>query len=310
MNNSKGFTLTELLAVIVIITVLSLIVIPVVNDQVNISKQKAFESSIISVKRAVQYYMDDKELKGENNEYIYNINVEDLKMSNIETLKGQVIVTKTETGYDIKYLGVSNGQFIYYGDSENGTTYKESDIKKDRDLNSSDSVVFENADPILISNNENIVVDDCYKNIIVKSNLTELEKSLSVIGGEFEMVSNEFGKYSFGAKVNLLKNSETVDAYDIIIAHGKTTQPQTEFGSMDFSVLDAVNVSNCSSNQSFIASSCYENGLNKTEELKCLYADFDYNRVITQDEVNKVEEYALHTNGCHVDLDTGLTKCG
>ena len=170
MNKNKGFTLTELLAVIAILTVLSLIVIPIVNDQVNISKQKTFETSIDSLKRAVLYYMDQKELKGENNEYIYNIDVEELKMSNIETLKGQVIVTKTETGYDIKYNGITNGQFTYYGDSENGTTYKENDIKKDKDINSSDSKVFENVDPILISNNEDIA--------FVKSSMRERMNNL------------------------------------------------------------------------------------------------------------------------------------
>lgn len=309
MNKNKGFTLTELLAVIAILTVLSLIVIPIVNDQVNISKQKTFETSIDSLKRAVLYYMDQKELKGENNEYIYNIDVEELKMSNIETLKGQVIVTKTETGYDIKYNGITNGQFTYYGDSEDGTTYKENDIKKDKDINSSDSKVFENVDPILISNNEDIVVDDCYKNIIVKSNLTELEKSLSVIGGEFELVPDSQGYYLYGAKVNLLKNGETVDAYDIIIAHGKVENAGPSVGYYGIDILDKMLIINCinNENQCKIAKSCHENGLTKEEDLNYLYADFDYNRIITKDEYEKISDLVIRI--CEVDKTTGLTSC-
>ena len=304
--NKKGFTLTELLAVIVILVVLSLIVIPIVNDQVNISKQKSFESSIGSVKRAVLYYIDQKELKGENNEYIYNIDVEDLKMSNIETLKGQVIVTKTETGYDIKYNGITNGQFIYYGDSEDGTTYKESDIKKDGDINSSDSKVFENVDPILTSNNENIIIDDCYKNIIVKSNLTELEKSLSVLGGEFEIVPVEDVFYRYDKKVNLIKNEEIVDAYDVIIANGNVVM-DTIVDGLDLSLTDYCRTPELMGYK--IAKTCHENGLNKDEDLHCLYADFDYNRIITDDEFQKVLGYFHSATSCVIDSVTGLNSC-
>lgn len=304
--NKKGFTLTELLAVIVILVVLSLIVIPIVNDQVNLSKQKSFESSIGSVKRAVQYYMDQKDLKGENNEYIYNIDVEDLKMSNIETLKGQVIVTKTETGYDIKYNGITNGQFIYYGDSEKGTTYKESEIKKDGDINSSNSKVFENVDPILISNNEDIVVDDCYKNIIVKSNLTELEKSLSVIGGEFEIVPVEDVFYRYDKKVNLIKNEEIVDAYDVIIANGDVAM-DTILDGLDLALTDYCRTPENTGYK--IAKTCHKNGLDKDEDLYCLYADFDYNRITTDDEYQKILGYFHSATSCTIDSVTGLNSC-
>ena len=306
MNKNKGFTLTELLAVIAILTVLSLIVIPIVNDQVNISKQKSFDSTIDSVKRAVYYYMDQKELNGDNNEYIYNLDVEDLKVSNGETLKGKIIVTKTETGYDIKYLGISNGQFIYYGDSEKGTTYKESEIKKDSEINSSESTLFENADPILTSNNENIIIDDCYKNIIVKSNLTELEKSLSVLGGEFEIVPVEDVFYRYDKKVNLIKNEEIVDAYDVIIANGDVAM-DTIVDGLDLSLTDYCRTPE---NMGYkIAKTCHENGLDKDEDLHCLYADFDYNRIITDDEYQKVLGYFHSATSCAIDSVTGLNSC-
>lgn len=52
----KGFTLLELLGVIILLAVISLIVYPIVNNSIKESKEKAYRESIASIENAANYW--------------------------------------------------------------------------------------------------------------------------------------------------------------------------------------------------------------------------------------------------------------
>ena len=60
----KGFTLVELLAVIVILGVIAVIIIPKVTNSLKESEEKTNLASINGLLKAAQYKYQDNELKG------------------------------------------------------------------------------------------------------------------------------------------------------------------------------------------------------------------------------------------------------
>lgn len=59
----KGFTLAEVMAVIVIMASLALIIIPIVDKQIKDGKKKAYDDQITIIKNALELYMENLELK-------------------------------------------------------------------------------------------------------------------------------------------------------------------------------------------------------------------------------------------------------
>ena len=84
----KGFTLVELLAVIVIISIIAIITIPIVLNNVTSAEKKSFKVSVNEVKRNVDRYLVKNDLKklptcGDNNVVLKNIDF--LKNRNVFT---------------------------------------------------------------------------------------------------------------------------------------------------------------------------------------------------------------------------------
>lgn len=52
----RGFTLVELLAIIVLLGIISLIVYPIVNNQVNLAKNEAYDRTVNSIEDAAKRY--------------------------------------------------------------------------------------------------------------------------------------------------------------------------------------------------------------------------------------------------------------
>ena len=96
MNNKKGFTLVELLAVIVVLAVLALIVMPTVTDVIKTAKNSAnLRSAESYVKAAENYY--SASIRNEIDESKLGTNViNDLQLSNAKA-EGSVIVNSDGT---------------------------------------------------------------------------------------------------------------------------------------------------------------------------------------------------------------------
>jgi len=98
--NKKGFTLVELLGVIVILSILVLISIPIINSIVNDSKKQIKETNVITIlDAAYSWAMDDElniELPENDNEFI-TVTLDTIKKSG--HLKKEVINAETGTAY-------------------------------------------------------------------------------------------------------------------------------------------------------------------------------------------------------------------
>ena len=67
---NKGFTLVELLAVIVILGLIAVITVPKINEQIESSKIKAVKSSALSYKKTIDEYLLHQQMN--NNEITLN----------------------------------------------------------------------------------------------------------------------------------------------------------------------------------------------------------------------------------------------
>ena len=99
--NKKGFTLVELLGVIVILSVLVLIAIPIVNNIVKKSQKQIKESNVITILNAAYSWAMDEDLNvtlPENVNDSITVNINTLKTTG--HLKKEVINAETGTSYN------------------------------------------------------------------------------------------------------------------------------------------------------------------------------------------------------------------
>ena len=111
----KGFTLVELLAVIVILAVISLITIPLIMGVIEESKVGAFKDSISLTFSAAELYEARVEVISST-----GINVVDLDMKNNNFKYGKII--KNASG-DLEAVNVSDGNYCANGVLTNITVY-------------------------------------------------------------------------------------------------------------------------------------------------------------------------------------------
>jgi prepilin-type N-terminal cleavage/methylation domain-containing protein len=141
MKNNRGFTLVELLAVIVILAVILVIAIPNVMkiiDKAKLDSYKRTEDMLVS---AAQKYMAQQGITlntvGDTTTVSYNTDLRGNKLidiindqkSKIECSNSKVIVTKTTNGYTYKpglvcdnYISLDSFNIVNNGDFSNGTT--------------------------------------------------------------------------------------------------------------------------------------------------------------------------------------------
>lgn len=90
----KGFTLVELLAVIIILGVLSVLIVPKVISTLNDSEHKANQASAYGLLKAAQYKFQDNEIKGITEtlkiDYTNNIGVDELDYDGKKPEKGYI----------------------------------------------------------------------------------------------------------------------------------------------------------------------------------------------------------------------------
>ena len=112
---NKGFTLVELLAVLIIIGVIAMIAVPAVGGVINSSKKGASEEQKNRIISAARTYMAQNSMELPNSDEQTCISITKLKDKGLLTneeiknpndnsnLNGKVIITNTNNKYDYKY---------------------------------------------------------------------------------------------------------------------------------------------------------------------------------------------------------------
>ena len=109
-NMKKGFTLVELLAVIIVLGVISMITVSVVTNNISQTKEKTFEVNVMSLLEAAKEYVT-KEM--ENNDFpIEGIEAQKLNLKNNPFISG--IVKRNEAG-QIELENVTDGNYCVNG---------------------------------------------------------------------------------------------------------------------------------------------------------------------------------------------------
>ena len=121
INNKKGFTLVELLAVIIVLSLILVLIVPAVLDNMNNSRRRTvliyaqrLVSNAATVYQNYKAFNDSSDLgglkAGASGDNTYCINIDKLGLQNMGTYKGYIIITP--------------GSSAAGGSVDTGTTYK------------------------------------------------------------------------------------------------------------------------------------------------------------------------------------------
>lgn len=91
---NKGFTLVELLAVIIILGVIAVITVPKINEQVENSKSKAVKSSALNYKKTIDEYILHQQM-----------NKNEITLNGSYTVTSEGKLTQNTTTIDITFDG-------------------------------------------------------------------------------------------------------------------------------------------------------------------------------------------------------------
>ncbi len=118
---NKGFTLVEVLAVIILLGLIAAIIIPNYNKSIENSKKKAFEESLNGLVRTIENYVANNS-NGSSYTTVYtNINSIDLQADNLNQIEsGQFIITNGT----IILRNVYNGRYCGNGSKNSFTIVK------------------------------------------------------------------------------------------------------------------------------------------------------------------------------------------
>ena len=130
----KGFTLVELLGVIVILGLIAMIAIPTINTALNSSRQKAYDEQIDTIEKTARTYMSKNSLKLPSQtagskcyvsvdtlQKVGLLSSDDIKNpkykknstndeENFEDFNGYVIITFTNNRYKYEYAKTASGE--------------------------------------------------------------------------------------------------------------------------------------------------------------------------------------------------------
>ena len=141
-NTRKGFTLVELLAVIVILAIIMIIAIPAVLQTMNMARQKTFREYLTKVYTAAQTYnvaqaiADTSGKKGaaakvgNGDETCYVYDVAKIGLSSVGEYKGTVIICENANSVNANsnvYIGLQDANYTtggIYSYSDNGEMEK------------------------------------------------------------------------------------------------------------------------------------------------------------------------------------------
>ncbi len=113
-NNKKGFTLVELLAVIVVLAIIMVIAIPSVMDSMNKARKNSFKIYAQKVlNTANTQYQTDLLTTGSSSKTCYNLS--ELMKQGVGNYKGHVSVTGNNSDGVVFTLYLSDGNYFVSG---------------------------------------------------------------------------------------------------------------------------------------------------------------------------------------------------
>jgi len=113
---NKGFTLVEVLAVIILLGLIAAIIIPNYNKSIENSKKKAFEESLNGLVRTIENYVANNS-NGSNYTSTYtSISSVDLQADNLNQIKSGEFIISNGT---IVLRNVYNGRYCGNGSKSN-----------------------------------------------------------------------------------------------------------------------------------------------------------------------------------------------
>ena len=114
MKKNKGFTLVELLAVIVILAIIMIIAIPAVLETMTSARRKSFSEYAMKVSTgAEKQYLEDQLTSNPGACVLYDIK-KDLGFSSTGNYEGYVIVKMTNNDPKI-YVTLKDNDYMIYG---------------------------------------------------------------------------------------------------------------------------------------------------------------------------------------------------
>lgn len=125
-NNKKGFTLVELLAVIIVLALILVLIVPTVLSTMNDAKRKTFsmygQRVLTNAQTVYQAYTlmtdgntDLEKLGVADNAKLYCININKLGLKNMGTYSGFVIINGLGDVADYKIYLTDGNNYVYNG---------------------------------------------------------------------------------------------------------------------------------------------------------------------------------------------------
>lgn len=181
MKNKKGFTLIEIMAVIIILAIIAVIVVPLVTGSIKDSKDKLYETQLENIKSAAKSYMINLDLDDEQNKI--SVTIEELKKLGL--LDKDIKDPRTDKDFD-KCLTVEV--------EKNGNIYEYKIIEDIKDCDEVGSVIM----TLIGSLNETAYLDKEYidPGVILK---TDKGKYLDI-----DDITVEISKYKDGNKIDTI----------------------------------------------------------------------------------------------------------
>lgn len=113
---NKGFTLVEVLAVIILLGLIAAIIIPNYNKSIENSKKKAFEESLNGLVRTIENYIANNSNSSNYTSTYTSISSVDLQADNLNQIKSGEFIISNGT---IVLRNVYNGRYCGNGSKSN-----------------------------------------------------------------------------------------------------------------------------------------------------------------------------------------------
>ena len=215
MKQNKGFTLAELLGVIAVLAIIILITVPFVNRYIDNSRNKSYETTMKTLKKASEgyilknastlawvndvYALNLTELK--NSEFIANEDIYNPKKPN-ELLNGCMMIIRSNSKYYYEYSDTctinantyTNGTAIYFN-PEKGTKCTQTEAESTTGYRSGCLKWYTFGDTGTTSSKINLILDHNTTNVVAYNSLGVNTSNASLMNALIEDTSswiNEF----------------------------------------------------------------------------------------------------------------------